>query len=185
MTGPVLWIGGGRRGYPGSGDIRDIRNLRRLQINAPHQLSEWIEERTDSSVNPPSNTDTGASAAFPVGQQVPGPIEHGTQRRLSVHPPAGRREQLEPLAHAREQRPRGHHPHPRRRQLDRQRQTLQQLHERGDRRLILGARLESRLRRLCPAHEQCSCVGRRQRRQREDLFSGNPSTSRVVTRNRL
>jgi len=103
-------------------------------------------------------------------QQIPRPVEGRAQRRLPVTAPAGRRQQLEPLAHAREKRSRRHHAHSRCGQFDRQRQALEQLHQRIDGRTILFGRLEVALRRLRPLHEKHRGVGGRERRQREGLL---------------
>ena len=106
-------------------------------------------------------------------QQVPRPVECRAQGRLAVEALAPGREQLEALAHAPQQHARRHHAHPRRGQLDRQRQAVEQGHQRRDRRV--GLRRSGRKSGLA-ASARCTNsvprVGRRQRRQRQHLFAG-------------
>ena len=73
-----------------------------------------------------------------------------------------------------------HHTHSRRCKLNGHRQTLKQLHETRDRRLIFDGRLETGLGRFGPAQEQRRRVGWRRRRQCENLLSRQSQHSRAL-----
>ena len=107
------------------------------------------------------------------GQQVPRPVERGAQCGLAVQPVAGRGQQLEALAHARQHCPRRQAAHPGSGQLDRQRQAVEQAHQRGNCRVIVRAGIEVAFGSGRAAAEQRFGVGRQHWRQRHRLFAGN------------
>ena len=48
LPGPVFWIDGLLRAYPGAGDVRHEWDLRRVQPDLPHPLAEGFDDRVHS-----------------------------------------------------------------------------------------------------------------------------------------
>ena len=107
------------------------------------------------------------------GEQIPGPIQGGTHRRLAVVPAAASGQQFEPLVHARQHGVWRNHQHARSRQFDGQRQVVEQVHQRWHGSQIAGIGSVGVVGCQCARFKQLLRLALVHGRQRQGLLAGN------------